>query len=129
MLPGDRAGRKKALDRHAEAIGAILASAGGGSVLIVGHAATHDFISDALCPSEHLEEHHTPFCVPHCSFTELIEVGEGGWRIEVFGLSGKEWLEHLEDVTGDPSLQELYARQRQLDQLVYREEVGLKRKA
>jgi len=129
MLPGDRIGRKKALDRHADAIESILGSVGGGSILIVGHAATHDFISDALCPGEHLEEHHTPFCVPHCSITEILEVGKGGWHIQCFGLCGKEWLEHLEDVAGDPSLQELYARQQRLGELVFRAELGLKRKA
>lgn len=128
MWPGDRLGRKKALDRHAAAFRSALDAAGGGSILIVGHAATHDFICDALCPDQHLEEHHTPFCVPHASITEIVEQGEGGWRIESFGLVGTEWLERLEDVAGDPTLQELYARQQRLGELVFQMEQGLRSK-
>jgi len=128
MWPGDRWQRQKAIDRHSEAIRAALASAGGGSVLVVAHAATHDFVVDALCPSEHLEEHHTPFCVPHCSITEILEQGDDCWHVEAFGVSGQQWLEHLEEVADDPELEELYARQQQLGQLLFEKEHELQRK-
>lgn len=84
MRPGNAKQREKAVNRHRLTLDAVLKRAGGGSLLIVGHAATHDFVAAAMCPREHSLRHHTPFCVPHCGLTELVECS-GGWRIVSFG--------------------------------------------
>lgn len=100
MKAGNVAHRSIALKRHAEALDATLRAAGrpsgiqaqtepgqgrqGATVLIVGHGATHDFVAEALCPEEHRLVHHTPFCVPNCSITEIVDYGDG-WRLMSFG--------------------------------------------
>merc|ERR1712060_1433 len=84
MIPGDEARREKTLLRHRAALDAVLHSANGASVLIVGHGATHDFVAAALCPEEHLMKHHTPYTVEHCSITEIMKQGDR-WKLVGFG--------------------------------------------
>lgn len=100
MEAGNVAHRSTALKRHAEALDATLRAAGrlsgihaqtgkgeatqGATILIVGHGSTHDFVADALCPEEHRLKYHTPFCVPNCSITEIVDHGDG-WRLVSFG--------------------------------------------
>lgn len=87
--------RHRALKRHQVAVEAALAAATGGSVVIVGHGATHDFVADVLCPAQHLEEHHSGgFCVPLCSVTEIVEESDG-WNLAAFGHT--RWTE--EDIS------------------------------
>lgn len=76
--------RQKALQRHSDALKGALDFAQGGSILIVGHGATHDFVAEALCPVQHLLRHHTPYLVDHCSITEIVEK-KGTWRVTKFG--------------------------------------------
>lgn len=57
-----------------------------GSVIVVGHGATHDFVPGALCPEEHPTSRHTPYCPPHCSFTTLEEY-DGGWHVLQAGVT------------------------------------------
>jgi len=84
MAKGDAEGRRRPTKRHRKAIQAALSAARGGSVVVVGHASTHDFLAQALCPMEHLEANHTPHCVDHCSITEILEQ-DGAWRLAAFG--------------------------------------------
>lgn len=85
--PGDAAQRERALGRHRLAAEAALREAGpAGSVLVVCHGSTHDFVPGALCPEWHPPERHTPACVPHCGITMLVEQGpNGGWFPSTFG--------------------------------------------
>ena len=79
-----------------------------GLVIIFGHGATHDFMADALDPVTHTVEHHSPYCVSHCSITKFVSVVVGGgsekdkgkdhdygglreWKMEYFG---KEIIDH-----------------------------------
>ncbi len=74
-----------------------------GVVIIFGHGATHDFMADALDPVSHSVEHHSPYCVNHCSITKFVSVVGGGdsenakehgvreWKMEYFG---KEIIDH-----------------------------------
>lgn len=84
LLAGDGASRRKALDRHREAVHAALDKAGGKSLVIVGHGSTHDFVTEALCP-EHPLVWQTPACVPNCAITEIVEEEDGRWRALCFG--------------------------------------------
>mmetsp|Transcript_102657 Transcript_102657/g.306586 ORF Transcript_102657/g.306586 Transcript_102657/m.306586 type:complete len:535 (-) Transcript_102657:86-1690(-) len=84
MRKGDTEGRRRPTKRHRQAIQAALAAAQGGSVLVVGHGATHDFLAEALCPQQHLQVNHTPHCVPHCGITEILEQA-GTWHLAAFG--------------------------------------------
>jgi len=89
MRPGNEAQRRTALERHRKAVEAALSKSVDGSVLIVGHAATHDFVAAALCPEQHLVKHHTPYCAPHCGITEIVAQDLGLWHLAVFG--GLPW--------------------------------------
>lgn len=86
MIPGDAKQRQPVLDRHHRALDHALATAGGGSVLIVGHGATHDFVPGVLCPEEHAEEYHSGggLLVPTCSITEIAEIS-GSWHLLQYG--------------------------------------------
>lgn len=84
LSPGDSGRRDKPLRRHRDALNAVLEHAGTGSVLIVAHGATHDFVAGALCPTQHKQKHHTPFTVDHCSLTEIVSEGDG-WHLSAFG--------------------------------------------
>jgi len=94
MQQGNRMQRAKAVQRHRTAAEAALSAAEGGSILVVGHGSTHDFVADALCPEQHLVRHHTGgYCVPHCGITEIREDSER-WRIKAFGhrqWQGGQW--------------------------------------
>lgn len=91
MRKGDAEGRKKPTKRHRRAIEVALAAAKGGSVLVVAHGATHDFLAEALCPMEHIQANHTPHCVDHCGITEIQEEAPsvdgraGSWHLLSFG--------------------------------------------
>jgi len=84
FIAGDDKRREKALSRHRQALRAALRHANGGSVLVVGHGATHDFVAGALCPAQHPKRYHTPYCVPHGGVTEIIE-SDDGWQSVSFG--------------------------------------------
>lgn len=83
--PGDARQRERAAQRHGLAAEAALSEAGGGSILVVCHGSTHDFVLAALCPEWHPPERQTPACVPHCGITQLVEQAGGGWWPSTFG--------------------------------------------
>jgi len=128
LLQGDMLTRAKPLERHQIAVKAALKYADGGSVLVVGHGSTHDFVAEALCGAEqHDKEKHTPFCVPHCSVTEILEVGENCWSLEQFGTLGHLWHQYLNRLLAMPRLRELDLRQQRLREAICEAEVAAAR--
>lgn len=89
MTPGNAQQRQKALDRHRRAIEAALAATpDDASVLVVGHGATHDFVSAAVCPIQHLRQHQSGsgYVAPHCSITQICwNPQKGSWNLQTFG--------------------------------------------
>jgi len=83
-LPGNTSSRQAALLRHQQAIQGALASSTDESILVVGHGATHDFVTEALCPKQHRRAFQSPAWVAHCGITEVVEE-EGDWRLARFG--------------------------------------------
>jgi len=81
-IPTGDSGRAVCLERHRVVLRAIEKEfAGtGGTVIIVGHGATHDFLTEAACPAELPEEVKTPHCVANCSVTTLVRWG-GSWYL------------------------------------------------
>jgi len=88
--------RAKCRARYCEALDRVFAAVGdyAHTVLIVGHGATADFVTDALAPSMHVTSHHSPFCVEHSSLTTLVrdESCEDGWKLYGFGEPGPSRL-------------------------------------
>mmetsp|Transcript_31747 Transcript_31747/g.62393 ORF Transcript_31747/g.62393 Transcript_31747/m.62393 type:complete len:232 (-) Transcript_31747:161-856(-) len=85
LWQGDHARRAKALQRHSDAVIAALQHAGGGSILVVAHGSTHDFVAEALCPEQLSLLQQTPFCVHPCGITEIVEQEKGRWQLNSFG--------------------------------------------
>jgi len=85
MQQGNAKQRSRPLQRHGTAVEAALSAAGGGSVLIVGHGSTHDFVAGALCPAQHQVKHHSGgWLVDHCSITTIVDVNNE-WHLKAFG--------------------------------------------
>jgi len=85
-MPKTDEDRKCCLERHQAVLTAIQHkhAAEGGTVIVVGHGATHDFLVDAACPPI-AKQYRTPFCVPNCSMTTLLLATDGKWKLKGFG--------------------------------------------
>jgi len=85
-IPESDSERAVCLDRHRVVLRAIEAEFGatGGTVIVVGHGATHDFLTESACDAELPAKFKTPHCVPNCSVTTIVYSG-GAWRMEGFG--------------------------------------------
>jgi broad specificity phosphatase PhoE len=84
---GDTDQRRVTVARHAAALGRAFAQAPAGAktILVVGHGATHDFVADALCGSEHPASHH-------CDFDGELEITPAHGSLTTLVREGSTWI-------------------------------------